>query len=51
MACLSLLFTKGKIAVSKLKVAVEDNFNYENLESVEQPLKNNHGGRFSNLWN
>ena len=28
---------------------VEDNFSDENRESLEQPLKDNHGGRFSNL--
>lgn len=53
MVYLSLLFAKekwNKFAVRKLKVAVEDNFNHENRKSVEQPLKNNHRGRFSNLW-
>lgn len=29
---------------------VEENFNDENGESLEQCLKNNYGDSFSNLW-
>lgn len=40
----------NKFAVTKLKVEVEDNFSDGNREFLEQPVKNNHGGRFSSLW-
>lgn len=39
----------SNFAVRMLKAEVEDNFNGENRDSLEQPLKNNHGGRFSNF--